>query len=128
MFSQILDLLWSDPMAHDGCIPNELRGGGCYWGPDVTRDFLSKHNMQLIVRSHECKQDGYEFCHNRKVTDDSDPDDSDPDLSCHRGGGRRSALSAGLDAIKSVNSSASSLEVQHIALFVLQPFSRRHFF
>uniref|UniRef100_A0A3Q2Y159 Serine/threonine-protein phosphatase with EF-hands n=1 Tax=Hippocampus comes TaxID=109280 RepID=A0A3Q2Y159_HIPCM len=67
LLCSILDLLWSDPMSQDGCIPNELRGGGCYWGPDVTRDFLSKHNLQLIVRSHECKQDGYEFCHNRKV-------------------------------------------------------------
>ncbi|XP_034026831.1 serine/threonine-protein phosphatase with EF-hands 2 [Thalassophryne amazonica] len=63
----ILDLLWSDPMNEDGCMPNEVRGGGCYWGPDVTEEFLNKHNLQLIIRSHECKQDGYEFCHNRKV-------------------------------------------------------------
>lgn len=54
-------------MTEDGCIPNEVRGGGCYWGPNVTEDFLNKHNLQLIIRSHECKQDGYEFCHNRKV-------------------------------------------------------------
>uniref|UniRef100_A0A8C9SGI0 Serine/threonine-protein phosphatase with EF-hands n=1 Tax=Scleropages formosus TaxID=113540 RepID=A0A8C9SGI0_SCLFO len=63
----IVDMLWSDPMPQDGCIPNEVRGGGCYWGPDVTEKVLRRHNLQLLIRSHECKQEGYEFCHNRKV-------------------------------------------------------------
>ncbi|XP_056146741.1 serine/threonine-protein phosphatase with EF-hands 2-like [Lampris incognitus] len=66
-WKQIVDVLWSDPMPQDGCIPNEVRGGGWYWGPDVTDEVLKRHSLQLLIRSHECKQDGYEFCHNRKV-------------------------------------------------------------
>ncbi|XP_072518189.1 serine/threonine-protein phosphatase with EF-hands 2-like [Salminus brasiliensis] len=66
-WKQIVDMLWSDPMAQDGCIPNEVRGGGCYWGPDVTQEVLNRHNLRLLIRSHECKQDGYEFSHNRRV-------------------------------------------------------------
>uniref|UniRef100_A0A3Q3SHE5 Serine/threonine-protein phosphatase n=1 Tax=Mastacembelus armatus TaxID=205130 RepID=A0A3Q3SHE5_9TELE len=65
--TQIVDILWSDPMPQNGCIPNEVRSGGCYWGPDVTEEVLGRHNLQLLIRSHECKQDGYELCHNRQV-------------------------------------------------------------
>ncbi|XP_008324463.1 serine/threonine-protein phosphatase with EF-hands 2 [Cynoglossus semilaevis] len=66
-WKQIVDMLWSDPMPQNGCIHNEVRGGGCYWGPDVTEEVLGRHGLQLLIRSHECKQDGYEFCHNRRV-------------------------------------------------------------
>ncbi|XP_072261600.1 serine/threonine-protein phosphatase with EF-hands 2 isoform X2 [Pyxicephalus adspersus] len=64
---QIVDILWSDPIPQDGCKSNTVRGGGCYFGPDVTEKILQKHGLQMLIRSHECKQEGYEFCHNGKV-------------------------------------------------------------
>nr|XP_012599777.1 serine/threonine-protein phosphatase with EF-hands 2 isoform X1 [Microcebus murinus] len=64
---KVVDILWSDPMAQEGCRANTGRGGGCYFGPDVTERLLQKHNLQFLIRSHECKPEGYEFCHSRKV-------------------------------------------------------------
>jgi diadenosine tetraphosphatase ApaH/serine/threonine PP2A family protein phosphatase len=64
---QVFDVLWSDPQAADGCCPNTLRGAGTYFGPDITKDFLERHNLNLLVRSHECKLEGYELAHNNKV-------------------------------------------------------------
>ncbi|KAM3831131.1 serine/threonine-protein phosphatase with EF-hands 2 [Vipera latastei] len=64
---QVVDILWSDPDPRPGCTLNVERGGGCYFGPDVTDMFLQKHRLQFIIRSHECKPEGYEFNHNRKV-------------------------------------------------------------
>lgn len=65
--SQVFDILWSDPTINEGCTPNALRGAGTCFGPDVTNQFLQRYNLTNIVRSHECKSEGYEIVHGGNV-------------------------------------------------------------
>eukprot|EP00164_Ancoracysta_twista_P006672 GFYU01009329.1.p1 GENE.GFYU01009329.1~~GFYU01009329.1.p1 ORF type:complete len:491 (-),score=135.40 GFYU01009329.1:512-1984(-) len=53
------ELLWSDPQPQQGRGPSK-RGVGVAFGPDVTKNFLQNNNLELVVRSHECKEEGYE--------------------------------------------------------------------
>ncbi|XP_074048798.1 serine/threonine-protein phosphatase with EF-hands 1 isoform X2 [Macrotis lagotis] len=66
-WDQIINILWSDPRNKKGCSPNTSRGGGCYFGPDVTETILKKYALKMIIRSHECKPDGFEVCHDGKI-------------------------------------------------------------
>ena len=56
------DLLWADPQAQPGRSPSK-RGVGLAFGPDVTRAFLERNGLELVVRSHEVRDAGYEVEH-----------------------------------------------------------------
>ncbi|CAM8951649.1 unnamed protein product [Rhodiola kirilowii] len=60
------EILWSDPQPNLGRGPSK-RGVGLSFGPDVTKRFLENNNLDLIVRSHEVKDEGYEIDHDGKL-------------------------------------------------------------
>ena len=59
-------ILWSDPSDTDGIGFND-RGAGALFGPDVTRDFLDRHKLKLLIRAHEPFEDGH--CHHHDCGD-----------------------------------------------------------
>lgn len=60
------ELLWSNPQTALGRAPSK-RGCGIKFGEDVTRKFLTYNHLDLIVRSHEVKDEGFEFTHNDQL-------------------------------------------------------------
>lgn len=53
------DALWSDPRHLEG-MGESARGVGVLFGPDVTRRFLNRTGLHMVVRSHECVQTGFD--------------------------------------------------------------------
>ncbi|CAF1045170.1 unnamed protein product, partial [Didymodactylos carnosus] len=68
-YHQIQDLFWSDPdpKGRKGCRPNDDRKMACFFGSDVTNAFIKKYNLSMIIRSHQVKQDGYEYAHDGRL-------------------------------------------------------------
>ncbi|KAF3795044.1 Serine/threonine-protein phosphatase 5 [Nymphaea thermarum] len=60
------ELLWSDPQPNLGRGPSK-RGVGLSFGADVTKRFLQENGLELVVRSHEVKDEGYEVEHDGKL-------------------------------------------------------------
>jgi serine/threonine-protein phosphatase 5 len=59
------ELLWSDPQPELGRSPSK-RGVGTQFGPDVTKNFLETNNLDMVIRSHEVKEEGYVIEHDGK--------------------------------------------------------------
>lgn len=54
------DLLWADPQKEQGRAPSK-RGQGLSFGPDITKKFLDANGLEMLIRSHEVKAEGYEI-------------------------------------------------------------------
>lgn len=61
------DLLWSDPAdMEEDWEPNE-RGVSYSFGKKVVRNFLQRHDFDLVCRAHMVVEDGYEFYQDRAL-------------------------------------------------------------
>lgn len=60
------DLLWSDPQPLPGRAPSK-RGLGYSFGPDYTEAFLRLNDLELVIRSHEMQEEGYNIDHGGKL-------------------------------------------------------------
>ena len=58
------ELLWSDPSDKiSGISANKQRGAGWIFGRNATEQFLRLNEMDMLVRSHECRQQGFSVHH-----------------------------------------------------------------
>ncbi|KAJ6237246.1 serine/threonine-protein phosphatase 6 catalytic subunit [Anaeramoeba flamelloides] len=60
-FGAYSDLIWSDP---DETIKNwkiSPRGSGCLFGKDSAKKFLDKNGLEMIIRSHQTIQKGWQI-------------------------------------------------------------------
>ncbi|KMZ69486.1 Serine/threonine-protein phosphatase PP1 [Zostera marina] len=63
----LCDLLWSDP---DKNVPGwgmSDRGVSFTFGADKVKEFLEKHDLDIICRAHQVVEDGYEFFADRQL-------------------------------------------------------------
>ncbi|CAI8603066.1 unnamed protein product [Vicia faba] len=63
----LCDLLWSDPSSDVQGWGESERGVSYTFGTDRVREFLQKHDLDLICRAHQVVEDGYEFFANRQL-------------------------------------------------------------
>jgi len=60
------ELLWADPQMAVGRSPSK-RGVGWSFGPNYTEQFLQENGLDLIIRSHEVREKGFQLEHGGKL-------------------------------------------------------------
>jgi protein phosphatase len=63
----IADMLWSDPSDNTDDFAPSSRGAGHLFGASSVAAFLASNNLELLVRGHECVDEGFELKLNDKV-------------------------------------------------------------
>lgn len=64
----IADMLWADPKTgQEGWSDNLERGISYYYGRNVVDYFLARNDFDLICRSHQVVEEGYEFAFERRL-------------------------------------------------------------
>jgi serine/threonine-protein phosphatase 5 len=53
------DILWADPTPGNGRSVSK-RGVSMGFGPDISKQFLENNKLDILIRSHEVKNEGYE--------------------------------------------------------------------
>jgi serine/threonine-protein phosphatase PP1 catalytic subunit len=61
------DLLWADPDKDIMGWGENDRGISFTFGPDIVKQFLKRHDLELICRAHQVVEDGYEFFAKRQL-------------------------------------------------------------
>ncbi|ORZ03783.1 Metallo-dependent phosphatase-like protein [Syncephalastrum racemosum] len=63
----LCDLLWSDPEPSASGWNENDRGVSFTFGANVVKNFLLRHEIDLVCRAHQVVEDGYEFFANRQL-------------------------------------------------------------
>jgi serine/threonine-protein phosphatase PP1 catalytic subunit len=63
----LCDLLWSDPGVHKEQWADNDRGSSFTFNNEAVTKFMTKNNIQLICRAHQCVDNGYEFSFGHKL-------------------------------------------------------------
>eukprot|EP00928_Gymnodinium_smaydae_P032831 TRINITY_DN23684_c0_g1_i1.p1 TRINITY_DN23684_c0_g1~~TRINITY_DN23684_c0_g1_i1.p1 ORF type:complete len:586 (+),score=61.47 TRINITY_DN23684_c0_g1_i1:112-1869(+) len=68
------DLMWADPVEDGevevdefGFAENDGRQMSVFWSKKASDKFLEATGLQMIVRGHECRQEGFDYCHDGMV-------------------------------------------------------------
>lgn len=63
----VYGVLWSDPTDERTDFIPSPRNAGVLWGPRSTEHFCNKNDIDLVIRAHQCVEQGYSWCHDQKI-------------------------------------------------------------